>query len=405
MIVSFKTKSRYVRYAVFLLGVLGGVFLLIAPVLVYDQQQGRYEAALSKDKELQKQILDLHIEAENINSELIGLKSSDPYKVNEELQASIAAVRQAFSESSDIFERQSDLVRQGVKVDAFLEETAKVMSLLSEFKYIEAREMANTINKEMDAAVAEVVAKQNTTPSVNLVTSNTPPGSGYARQVVSTDRGQFTVAMVVADEASTSVIVDTAAEADCKDNCPALPLSDYVARNGGFAGINGSYFCPPDYARCQGKINSYDTLVMNGRTKTVFNQGNNVYSTVPLVVAYGGKLSFYRRTLEWGPDSASTGAIANHPLLVSGGSNVVNEGALEAYQRDNKATRGFIGIRGGQIIIGHVLAATVGEAATVLQSLGLDQAINLDGGGSTALWSGGYKLGPGRALPSAIILK
>ena len=31
--------------------------------------------------------------------------------------------------------------------------------------------------------------------------------------------------------------------------------------------------------------------------------------------------------------------------------------------------------------------------------------MNLDGGGSTALYDGGYKAGPGRSLPNAIIVK
>ena len=32
-----------------------------------------------------------------------------------------------------------------------------------------------------------------------------------------------------------------------------------------------------------------------------------------------------------------------------------------------------------------------------------ENALNLDSGGSTALWSGGYKAGPGRYIPNAIL--
>lgn len=238
--------------------------------------------------------------------------------------------------------------------------------------------------------------------AVTAPINNTLPGDGYSRQAVATDRGNFVVSMVVATGAR--VVVDTASDGDCGNNCPALPLSDYVSRNSAFAGINGSYFCPPDYARCQDKINTFDTLVFNGRTKTAHNQSNNVYSVVPLVAAYGGNLNFYRRTLEWGVDSGSTGALANHPLLLQGGSIAFDEGSLEAYQRDGKGTKGFIGTRGGSIIIGHVYGATVPEAAQALLVLGLENALNLDGGGSSSLWYGGYKVGPGRALPNAILL-
>ena len=41
----------------------------------------------------------------------------------------------------------------------------------------------------------------------------------------------------------------------------------------------------------------------------------------------------------------------------------------------------------------------------MLQALGARDAMNLDGGGSIAMWIGGnYILGPGRQLPNAILL-
>ena len=33
----------------------------------------------------------------------------------------------------------------------------------------------------------------------------------------------------------------------------------------------------------------------------------------------------------------------------------------------------------------------------------MENALNLDDGGSTALYSGGYKVGPGRDLPNAVL--
>jgi len=38
-----------------------------------------------------------------------------------------------------------------------------------------------------------------------------------------------------------------------------------------------------------------------------------------------------------------------------------------------------------------------------LQKMGIQNALNLDSGGSTALWSGGYKVGPGRNLPNVLL--
>jgi exopolysaccharide biosynthesis protein len=39
-----------------------------------------------------------------------------------------------------------------------------------------------------------------------------------------------------------------------------------------------------------------------------------------------------------------------------------------------------------------------------MKALDMDNAMNLDGGGSTALWYNGYKVGPGRNLTNAILL-
>ena len=40
-----------------------------------------------------------------------------------------------------------------------------------------------------------------------------------------------------------------------------------------------------------------------------------------------------------------------------------------------------------------------------MKAMGMNNALNLDSGGSTALWHGGYKVGPGRGIPNAIIFK
>jgi len=41
----------------------------------------------------------------------------------------------------------------------------------------------------------------------------------------------------------------------------------------------------------------------------------------------------------------------------------------------------------------------------VLQALGVKDALNLDGGGTAAMWiDGHYTVGPGRLLPNAVLL-
>lgn len=233
-------------------------------------------------------------------------------------------------------------------------------------------------------------------PKPTVVPNNNLPASGYSRQSVSTERGTFTIAMVVA--AGARAVIETASDSDCSDNCPTKSLAEHVAKSSGFAGINGAYFCPPDYPKCQGKTNSFDTLAVNGRSKAVLNRANNVYSTVPLVAAYGTSLTFYDQTVQWGADGSGGGGIANYPRLLRDG-NIANS------EENGKGTRGFIGIKDGAIVIGHIFPASFADTAEVLKTLGLQNALNLDGGGSSALWSdGGYKVGPGRGLPTAIVL-
>ncbi|MBI2019810.1 phosphodiester glycosidase family protein [Candidatus Daviesbacteria bacterium] len=230
--------------------------------------------------------------------------------------------------------------------------------------------------------------------------SNTPPSSGYSRQSVQTDVGTFTVSIVSADLNSTRVIVDTASDSDCRDNCPVLSLGEYVSRSGAYAGVNGSYFCPASYDSCAGKTNSYDTLLMN-KNKVYFNSDNNVYSTVPAAIFYAGGSRFVGQSLEWGRDTSVDAVIANQPLLLSGG-NVVFGGNSDPKQ-GSKGSRSFVGVKGSTVYIGVVQNATVAEVARVLHAMGMQEALNLDSGGSTALYHGGYKFGPGRNIPNALL--
>ena len=202
------------------------------------------------------------------------------------------------------------------------------------------------------------------------------------------------VSIVAADLNSTRDIVDTASDGDCHDNCSALPLATYVARSGGFAGINGSYFCPPDCPSCAGTVNSFDTLLMN-KNKVYFNSGNNVYSSVPLVFFTGNTMGIRGRSSDWGRDTGVDSVIAMQILLVSGGSPTGADGG--------KAARTFIGSKGSMVYIGIVYGASFSDAGTVLKTMGIENALGLDQGGSTALWFGGYKAGPGRNIPNSIV--
>jgi hypothetical protein len=327
------------------------------------------------------------------------MKLDDQYVRNNQLEAQIESIENTYNKTVSVYEALLKLKTIAKDTSAQDKNYAQIISLLANHNYATAgaklKELSATIVNETDKITSSFVIP------ANIPVNNTPPGSGYSRQQVQIDIGAYLVSIVSADLNSTRIIVDTASDGTCTNDCPVTSLGDYVSRSGGFAGINGPYFCPASYPSCAGKTNSFDTLLMN-KNKVYFNSDNNVYSTVPAVVFSGSSANFVGQSLNIGRDTSPDSVIASQPLLVSGG-NVVFGGDGDP-KKGSKSTRGFIGATGSTVYIGHVHNATVAESARVLQAMGIQNALNLDGGGSVALWSGGYKVGPGRALPFGIIL-
>src|SRR5690606_11523478 len=100
-------------------------------------------------------------------------------------------------------------------------------------------------------------------------------------------------------------------------------------------------------------------------------------------------------------------AVSNYPALMEGGSVVGDaEPLLDDGQRNIKGTRAGIGTNDSRIFLIVARSATVPDLASIFAAVGARDALNLDGGGSTALLYGGaYKTGPGRLLSNAILLK
>jgi hypothetical protein len=265
---------------------------------------------------------------------------------------------------------------------------------------LELAEQIKSLEASVSGLKKALVQKEAPLPAP-APANNTPPGSGFSRQSVTTDIGSFTVSLVAADLNSSRVIVDTASDSTCANDCPVMSLAAYVSRSGAFAGINGSYFCPASYPTCAGKTNSFDTLLMN-KNKVYFNSDNNVYSTVPAALFSGSSARFVSQSLELGRDTGPDSVIANQPLLVKDGQVVF--GGDDDPKKGSKGNRSFVANKGSLVYIGVVHNATVAESARVLKALGMDNALNLDDGGSTALWSGGYRVGPGRDIPNAVLL-
>lgn len=365
--------------------------LIIISVYLYAKVQNQNQQLANKNAELKEEI-------EEIDNELAKIKSEDQYIKNEKLQNEIENIEKTYQEAVIKYEELLTVGDKGGNTKKADELFAKALDFLSERNFSSASATIIELSEELKAEDKKI----SSTFSIpeNIPKNNSPPSSGYSRQQVSTEIGSFLVDILSADLNSTRVIVDTASDSDCSNDCPVLSLGDYVSRNGGFAGINGSYFCPTSYPSCQGKTNTYDTLLMN-KNKTYFNSDNNAYSTVPVAVFGAGWARFMGRSLDWGRDTSVDGVIANQPLLLSGG-NIAFGGDGDP-KKGSRGSRSFVGSNGNTIYIGIVHNATVAEVAYVLKQLGLSDALNLDSGGSTALWSGGYKMGPGRNIPNAIV--
>ena len=386
--------------------VLFTIFLLLLFLIASVQfvaEKALFSSALARGNKLSSQLDSMGNKLESTTKAYLDLKNQNQYKINQNLQAEIKHIHTSYGGSITAYQQMLDLQAQKQDVSAMQKLYITIVQNLSNQNYATAdAEIADltgqiqTVNAKLQAAQIAAGAPAG---SATAPVSNAAPGSGFSQQRVQTDAGTFTVDIIAADLGSTRVIVDTASDGDCSNNCPVMALGDYVARNGAYAGINGTYFCPADYPSCGGKTNSFDLLVMN-KNKNYINSANNVYSTNPAFIFSGG-VRVVGAAEQWGRDTSVDSVISNYPLLVSGGSIVYSDSPDPKF--NSVGSRGFVAHKGNTVFIGEVFGATMGDSAKVMKALGMDDAMNLDEGGSTALWYGGYKAGPGRNIPNALL--
>lgn len=230
--------------------------------------------------------------------------------------------------------------------------------------------------------------------------------STYEHKTVNTAVGSFAVDVMRFNLGSggIQVVTDTAADGDCNDNCPTTSLSNMVSRNGGFAGIHGTYFCPSDYGSCAGKTNSFFWKILNPRIGQMINAGNGLgeWNDYYAFSSSGSPTFYYAWIL--GKDGGYYSGINSGPSLIRSGSSVLNFGALDDKQKYTKSNRGAIGLQGNTFIAMIASGATVPDTVDIMLALGADTATEIDGGGSVAMYyNGSYKKGPGRSLPNGIV--
>lgn len=239
--------------------------------------------------------------------------------------------------------------------------------------------------------------------------------AAYSDYTISTDVGSFAIKVVTLNRDSVQMVTDTGNETDCSDDCLTKSLSEYITEHGALAGIHGTYFCPPDYSTCASETNRFLPPVYNSNADVMINAGKLPHHSGPMIaVTTDGTYYYFHRTNEFGYSVAEfesrTGkqlqaAIANYPSLIESNSVVVHSESLDSKQQ-TKASRGGIGYNGDSVYLVTATSASVTDMAYIFKALGADYAMNLDGGGSTALYAdGSYKVGPGRTLPNAILFK
>lgn len=245
--------------------------------------------------------------------------------------------------------------------------------------------------------------KPTLSPKPTAAPVSGPPGSGLSTITVATEKGNFKATVLSMDMGSTKVITDTANDDDCGNGCLVSSLQGFVSKNAGFAGVNGTYFCPITYPDCSSKTNSFDFPVYNSRLGKWIN-GSKLFWNGRAMIYFDGNGAHYLQNAN-SFSGGLTAGIVNYPGLVDGGNVQIddNQSGLDPKQTA-KGTKVGMGVRGGTVMVVVAQNVTMQEFAYVFKSLGASGALNLDTGGSTALYSGGrYVYGPGRDIPNAVI--
>jgi len=253
--------------------------------------------------------------------------------------------------------------------------------------------------------------------------ASTPPtGSQDSTSTVQTydmvlDRGTFPVTVIALQKDKYDMLTMSENATDCFNNCPAKKLDEYVKEAGAVIGIHGSYFCPPDYPSCASETYSYLGPLWNSTKNVPINDYKVRWHSGPMVMTdSAGVMHYLHRPALLGTSFADyntkhtspiKAAISNYPSLIENGVAIVENGeTMDDKQRTLKGSRGAIGFNDSTIYLVISKAATVIDMAYIMQKLGANYAMNLDGGGSSAMYyQDHYLVGPGRLLPNAIVFK
>ena len=316
-----------------------------------------------------------------------------------------------------ISEKYSDYEERGLDLVEYDDDLNQVLDLLLSGEYDQLGEKVNELDSEFEKLLAskleterkaaEEAAKKAEANSASQVVSapvTNSPGTGFSRITVTTEKGNFVVNLLLVDLGRVEVITVTANDGNCDHNCNVKPLADYVAENSGFAGMHATYFCPPDYGSCAAKINSYDFPVYNSNHGKWINADKLFWNFRGMMAFNGSNARFCADAKSCDP--GVTAGVVHYPSLINNGQIVVEPGNIPDSLVNVRGYRGAIGISGNWLYLMVAQGATVPDLAYIMKAMGIQNGLNLDGGGTTAMYyNGRYVLGPGRQLPNAIVLR
>lgn len=253
--------------------------------------------------------------------------------------------------------------------------------------------------------------------SVNNLLQIPRSGSGkissynsYQRKSIVTSVGEFSIDVVTIDLANPKlkVLTLTASLEDCDLNCPVQNLSTFNEQGHGFAAINGSYF---DTGTTRPNYSFYPAY--NSLQGIFINERQLVFPTTGPIMAFslGNQFHYFSDARDFASKQSYESrfgilqaAIGNSPALIENGINILNEGILDDKQRNIKSLRNAFGFADNKLYLIVARSATVPDLAKIVAAMQMQFAINLDGGGSSALiYDNAYKVGPGRNIVNAIV--
>jgi outer membrane murein-binding lipoprotein Lpp len=385
------------------IAVLIYIAILLSGLIIYGEVSNRSVILSLKEigRELNSEVSDLRKEIDNLTKENKAL-------MEEDARVKLKAHNEAVEKYEVVKEKSKDYKLQGVNVGSVEKRLDSVVDLIFGRKYSKADKLLTDLSKQLDTLLKKkqaADAAKKAKAAAKKPACSSLPSSGFCAFPVIISSGTFTVDTIGINLSNATAVTDTAISSNCLNNCATKSLQSYVTSNSGFAGIHGSYFCPPDYISCSGKVNSFDFPVYNSRLKKWINEDKFFWSGRAMMAFTSSGAVFYPQAKSYSSLPELRAGIANQPGLVYNGRNIVGNYSLTSAQKI-RGLRGGVAVKGSTVYLINARNVTVPEFAKIMVALGVTHALNLDGGGSSALYyRGSYKVGPGRSLPNALIFK